>query len=65
MKPQPTADDYTAAELADRLRLNRMTVTKMCRVGALAGAYRAGIGRGVWRIPEAAVAAYLESRTPA
>lgn len=53
----------TVPEVAKRLRLHPTTVLKMCHEGQL-GAFRAGVGRGRWRIPAVALEAYNASRTP-
>jgi excisionase family DNA binding protein len=53
----------TVPEVATRLRLHPTTVSKLCRTGHL-GAFRAGNGRGRWRIPLSGIDAYNEDRTP-
>lgn len=55
-------DVCTAPEVAALLRLSNQAVGTMCRTGVFAGAYRAGSGRGVWRIPKTSVEAYITSR---
>lgn len=57
------AELLTVPEVAKRLRLHPTTVLKMCHEGQL-GAFRAGVGRGRWRIPAAALEAYNAARTP-
>ena len=53
----------TVPEAAKRLRLHPTTVIKMCQSGHL-GAFRAGNGRGRWRIPAASLDAYNAARSP-
>lgn len=56
-------DLLTVPEVAKALRLDETTVGKLCRDGEL-GAFRAGRGRGRWRIPSDRVQAYKAERTP-
>ena len=56
-------DLLTVPEVAKALRLDPTTVGKLCRDGSL-GAFRAGRGRGRWRIPAEGVKTYNEARTP-
>lgn len=52
-------DVLTVPEVAAKLRMHSTTINKMCRDGAFDGAFRAGNGRGRWRIPAAGFRAYL------
>lgn len=49
-------------EVAQALRVERTTVHRMITTGELP-AIRVGHGRGVYRVPEDAVTAYLARRT--
>lgn len=51
-------DLMTAEEVADKLRVGRSTVLLLIRSGEFDGALRA-TDRGAWRIPRAALDAYI------
>ena len=54
----------TVPEAAREMRLHETSVSNLCRAGLIPGAYRAGRGRGRWRIPRWGLAQYNASRTP-
>lgn len=56
----PEGPDLTATELAARLRVHRETITRYIAAGLFPGSYRMKGPRGQWRIPQAAVIAYIE-----
>lgn len=68
MSTQPQSDESAVmigAEVRKRLRISRMTFSKMCRNGAFPNAYQLDSGggpRGHWRVPIADVEAWEESR---
>ena len=53
-------DLLTPDEVAERLRVGRRRVTEMCSRGQIAAIK---LGSKEWRIPVAALAAYLEAHT--
>jgi excisionase family DNA binding protein len=55
-------DDFTVAQLAERLRRKPSTVRGWCERGELPGAYK--LNRRDWRIPLAAVEAFLSGQRP-
>jgi excisionase family DNA binding protein len=61
MTRNATADLLTVPEVAQRLRLHRISIYRAVERGELA-AYRLG-GNGPLRIPEAAIADYLRPTT--
>lgn len=61
--PASTSAILTGAEVCERLRISRMTLSVWCRRGVFPNAFQIGSGeRGRWRIPVADVEAYEESR---
>lgn len=61
--PTITQTQYlTVTEVADRLRLCRMTVYRMIKDGTLT-AIRTGSHRGTYRIPESSLAAHERTAT--
>ena len=63
----PASDDdpeLTIAEVAERLRVHRNTVTRYLEGGKLPGAYRLAGGTGPWRIPTSAVEAFKQQGQP-
>lgn len=68
MTPELTAigdsDEFlTVPEVSKRYRMHSTSVSGLCRAGELPGAYRNGKGRGHWRIPVAAINAYVAKRS--
>lgn len=57
-------DLLTVPEAARELRLHATSISNLCRDGLIPGAFRAGRGRGRWRIPRAGLAQYNAGRTP-
>ena len=57
-------DLLTVPEAAREMRLHQTSVSNLCRAGLIPGAYRAGRGRGRWRIPRWGLAQYNAGRTP-
>lgn len=57
------SDKLTTSEAGQKLRYHPDVVRKLCEQGQLEGAYRNGPS-GHWRIPAAAVEAFLESTRP-
>lgn len=53
----------TVPEAAAQSRLHPTTIIRLCHSGKI-GAYRAGNGRGRWRIPAAKFRAYNRGRMP-
>jgi excisionase family DNA binding protein len=56
--------ELTIAEVAERLRVHRNTVTRYLEGGKLRGAYRLAGGTGPWRIPSSAVDAFKREGQP-
>lgn len=61
IRPRQAGDLYTVEEAASRLRVSAGVIYKLCRLGDLP-AMRIGDakGRGVWRIAEGDLEAFLE-----
>ena len=61
----PVQDEelLTVPEAAAQSRLHPTTIIRLCRSGQI-GAFRAGNGRGRWRIPTAKFKAYNQGRMP-
>lgn len=61
----PVQDDelLTVPEAAAQSRLHPTTIGRLCRSGQI-GAFRAGNGRGRWRIPAAKFKDYNQGRMP-
>ncbi len=57
-------DLLTVPEVAKQMRLHETSVSNMCRAGLIPGAFRAGRGRGRWRIPRWGLAQYNAAQTP-
>lgn len=56
--------ELTIAEVAERLRVHRNTVTRYLDGGKLPGAYRLAGGTGPWRIPTSAVESFKQQGQP-
>lgn len=64
MNTSEQAELLTVPEAAREMRLHETSVSNLCRAGLIPGAYRAGRGRGRWRIPRWGLAQYNAGRTP-
>ncbi len=54
---------YGTIDVARRLGYSDDQIRRMCEAGRFPGSYRAGVGTQ-WRIPESAVAAFLDGVRP-
>lgn len=56
---------YTTREVAEIEGVSTAVVSNACNAGRFPGAYRTGMVKGAWRIPESAIVAYRENQSAA
>lgn len=61
-----TPEPFTVVEVAARLRVHRNTILRHLDKGDFPGAWRMPLdtGRGAWKIPQAAIDAFIARGTP-
>ena len=58
-----TGEDFVSPqEIARRLKVTDRAILDMIAAGKLPGAVRVGTRRGVWRVPQSSVDAYLAAQ---
>lgn len=55
----------TTKEVAERLHHAEAQISRMCLEGRFPGAFRSGQRRGVWRIPQSGLDAYIAKQQAA